>query len=250
VPSDLFKKWLHPLAHSHPGVTLYAERTGTRAVGLSFLKALLADHFVGEATIVGAGGYPSAAEIIANSLPSNKRTQSGDLGELLATEYINSETSYVVPIKKLRWKSDREMPLHGNDVIGVDVQAKPIGVLKAECKSRSAFGKEVVEDAAASLDRHDGRPNPSTLAFITKRLYEQKRDKEARVFQDLQVAGAVSAKNVKHLIFALAGNDPSKLLAGGPRSKHKGIKRESAAIVIADHGTFITSVYETYGTKS
>jgi hypothetical protein len=33
---------------------------------------------------------------------------------------------------------------------------------------------------------YDGRPIPSTLAFITKRLYEEKRDAEAKVFQDLQ----------------------------------------------------------------
>jgi len=118
---------------------------------LSALKELLAAHFVGEATIVQAGGYPKAAKIIANSLPSNKKTRSGDLGELLATEYINSETRYVVPIKKLRWKSDREMPMHGNDVIGIDPKAKPIAVLKTECKSRASFSDSVANEAAASL---------------------------------------------------------------------------------------------------
>lgn len=174
----------------------------------------------------------------------------GDLGELLATEYLNSETAFVVPIKKLRWKSDREMAMHGNDVIAVDTKTKPIKVLKGECKSRTAFGKTTVEEAALSLDLHDGRPNPSTLAFITKRLYEDKRDAEAKVFQDLQLEGAISAKNLQHLIFVLAGNDPSKHLADGPKSKHAGIKRENAAIVITDHGAFIASVYESHGSKS
>jgi len=211
---------------------------------------LLAEHFVGEGTIVQAGGYSKAAAIIANSLPTNKRTRSGDLGELLATEYLNSETPFVVPIKKLRWKSDRETAMHGNDVIGVDTKVKPIRVVKGECKSRAAFGGATVQEAAASLDLHDGRPNPSTLAFITKRLYEHKRDAEAKVFQDLQCEGAISAKNVSHLIFALAGNDPSTQLANGPKSKHVGIKRESAAIVVNDHGAFVAAVYETHGAKS
>jgi hypothetical protein len=251
VSSDLFKKWLQSaVTTSQSTLSLYTERKGTRSVGLEVLKKLLADHFVGEAIIVQAGGYSKSAKIIANSLPTNKRTRSGDLGELLATEYLNSETSFVVPIKKLRWKSDREMAMHGNDVIGVDTKTKPVQVLKGECKSRAAFGKATVEEAATSLDLHEGRPNPSTLAFITKRLYEEKRDAEAKIFQDLQAEVAISPKNLRHLIFVLSGNDPSKHLANGPKSKHAGIKRENAAIVIADHGAFIASVYGNHGSKS
>jgi hypothetical protein len=250
LPSDLFSKWLRSTITPHAGVALYTERTGARAIGLKSLEKLLADHFVGEVTIVKAGGYTKAAQIITNSLPNNKKTRSGDLGELLATEYINSETPYSVPIRKLRWKSDREMPMHGNDVVAVNTKVKPVQVLKCESKSRANFGKTSVEDAAKSLDLHEGRPNPSTLAFITKRLYEENRDSEAKIFQDLQSGGAIAAKNTKHMIFALAGNDPSTHLADTPKSKHKGIKRESTAIIVNDHGAFIASVYNTYGAKS
>jgi hypothetical protein len=127
VSSDLFSKWLKSKPPTHQGVKLYVERPGTRAAGLNALKKLLAEHFVGEATIVQAGGYKKAAEVIINSLPSGKRTQSGDLGELLATEYVNAETAFVVPINKLRWKADRQTAMHGNDVIGVDTKTKPVG---------------------------------------------------------------------------------------------------------------------------
>jgi hypothetical protein len=250
VPSELFQKWLQTAAaKTHSAVSLYTERPGTRSIALKELKKLLADHFVGEATILQAGGYAKAAAIIANSLPSNKKTRSGDLGELLATEYLNSETSFVVPIKKLRWKSDRETAMHGNDVIGVDSKQVPVRVVKGECKSRVHFAKATVDEAAESLDLHNGRPNPSTLAFITKRLYEEKQDAEAKIFQDLQCAGTIVTKNLSHLVFALAGNDPSKDLASCPKSKH-GIKRQSTAIVVNDHGAFVAAVYGTHGAKS
>jgi hypothetical protein len=249
VPSELFQKWLQTAAaKTHSAVSLYTERPGARSIGLQELKKLLADHFVGETTILQAGGYAKAAAIIANSLPSNKKTRSGDLGELLATEYLNSETSFVVPIKKLRWKSDRETAMHGNDVIGVDSKQVPVRVVKGECKSRVHFAKATVDEAAESLDLHNGRPNPSTLAFITKRLYEEKRDAEAKIFQDLQCAGTIATKNLSHLVFALAGNDPSKDLASCPKSKH-GIKRQSTAIVVNDHGAFVAAVYDTHGAK-
>jgi HamA len=248
--SDLFKKWLRSVTTPHANVVLFTERDGARAVGLQSLKKLLANHLVGESNIVKAGGYAKAAAIIRNSLPINKKTRSGDLGELLATEYINAQTGYVVPIQKLRWKSDREMPMHGNDVIAVDASVAPVSVLKGECKSRANFTSSVVEEATESLDLHDGRPNPSTLAFITKRLYEENRDTEARIFQRLQVDGAITTKNLKHFIFAFAGNDPSKCLAQAAKSKHGGVKRESAAVVVKDHGDFIAAVFNTYGGKS
>lgn len=138
--------------------------------------------------------------------------------------------------------------MHGNDVIGVDTKNGPVRVMKGECKSRAAFTKATVDEASASLDQHNGRPNPSTLAFITKRLYEEKRDAEAKVFQDLQCASTIPAKNLNHIVFALAGNDPSKDLANCPKSKH-GVKRQGAAIVINDHGAFVAAVYSTYGAK-
>jgi hypothetical protein len=229
------------------GVAAYVERAGSRATGLAELKPLLADHFVGQATVLKAGGYAKAAQIILNSLPEGKRTRSGDLGELLATEYLNSETSFSVPIKKLRWKSDRQMPIHGNDVIGVDATVTPVRVLKGECKSRASFGPAIVKEAGESLDLHDGRANPSTLAFIAKRLYEEERDDEANVFRDLQCK-AVSLRNMTHSIFALAGNDPTAHLAAGPKSKHRGVQRESAVIIVKDHGKFVAAVFTTHGT--
>lgn len=248
LSSDLFEKWLEPLPTEFKKVTLYGEREGARALGLKTLKKMLADHFVGQETIVKAGGYKKAAEIIASSLPDGKKIRSGDLGELLATEYVNSETSYVVPIRKLRWKDDRQVPMRGNDVVGVDVSQRTIRVLKCECKSRANLDKTAVEEASETLDLFEGRPNPSTLAFIAKRLYEEGRDSEGDVFRDLLTAAGISSKDTAHLIFALSGNNPSKQLASGPKSKHAGIERDGVAIMIKDHGAFVAAVYATHGT--
>jgi len=248
MPTDLFKKWLMAVASSYKEVSLYRERSGTRTAGLQALKKLLVDYFVGEATILQAGGYKKAAAIVTNSLPTNKKTRSGDLGELLATEYVNLETSFVAPINKLRWKSDRQTAMHGNDVIAVDATKKPIQILKGECKSGANMGTGPISDAVETLDLHDGRPNPSTLAFIAKRLYEEKRDSEADIFRDLQCGSAIASKNITHMIFALSGNDPAKHLATAPKSKYSGIKRTTAAIVIPDHGAFIELVFKTHGT--
>lgn len=248
MTKNVFDDWLESLPSTETNVPLFGERSGARTLGLDALKKLLADHFVGEEVVLKMGGYAKAADTLKNSLPTNKRTRSGDLGELIATEYIDAKTTFRVPVRKLRWKSDREMPMHGNDVIAVEMTEKLIRVLKGESKSRVKFAAGVVKEAADGLDGHDGRPNPSTLAFVTKRLYEQNRDADAKVFERLQVDGALQPKNVVHLIFSLAGSDPSSYLAAAPTPKNSAIKRSAAAVVIHDHAAFVDSVYS-HGTK-
>jgi len=249
VTKKLFHDWLE-LKASTRDVPLYGERSNARAVGLAALKTLVADHFVGEKVVLKLGGYDKALATIVSSLPTSKRTQSGDLGELLATEYVDGQTPFTVPIRKLRWKSDRQMPLHGNDVIAIEVS--PTGktrILKGESKSAAALSSTTVKGACDGLDGHDGRPNPSTLAFIVKRLYDEDRDEEAKRFEAMLADAALPARDVHHLIFALAGKDPSALLTAAPKPKKRAIKRGAAVVLIPDHAAFVNSVYAAHGTK-
>jgi hypothetical protein len=98
VPSELFSKWLESRSSSSTAISYFVEKKDDQQAGLDLLKPLMADHFVGEATVLKLGGYDKSAETLRNSLPTNKRTQSGDMGELLATEYVNSQTEFTAPI--------------------------------------------------------------------------------------------------------------------------------------------------------
>jgi hypothetical protein len=68
---------------------------------------------------------------------------------------VGAPQRFVVPIKKLRRKSDRQMPMHGNDVIGVDTRVKPVRVLKGECKSGATFSKHNAEDRRKGVNARD-----------------------------------------------------------------------------------------------
>jgi len=251
MSEGIFHTWLREEPRAPlPPVRLFRERDGVRSAILKPLLELLADHYVGAATVAKAGGYEKAAAVIQNSLPTSKQTRSGDFGEMIATEYVDAETAFRVPIRKLRWKSDRQMPMHGNDVIAVNASCKPVQVLKCESKSGVSISNKVIADAAKQLDADDGRPNPSTLAFITKRLYEENRDAEAKVFQDLQCDGGMSSKNITHMIFVVAGDNPCDELSRAPAPAQPEITRDAAAVVIDDHADFIEALFEAeYGAK-
>lgn len=244
--TTLFTDWLEPSPKGGT-VRVYQERKNSRVVALKLLKDLLAQHFVGAETISKLG-FKKSADVIKNSLPTkSKATRSGDLGELLTAEFIEHQTNFRVPIRRLQFKDDREMPMRGTDVIAVEEVGKKVRVLKAESKSRAQFSSKAVEDAAESLDAHDCRPNPSSLAFITKRLFELGRDKEAGVFVRLQATGAIRPADVTHLLFAFCGANPSTLLGKRPKAKFKQVTQMSAGVVVKDHQQFIADVYKTHG---
>jgi hypothetical protein len=76
------------------------------------VAAIVPAHYASEehvAHVLGRLGKAAAAEFVRQKLPESKAIRSGDLGEILATEYIAENTPYEVPIKRLRWKDHRNM---------------------------------------------------------------------------------------------------------------------------------------------
>ena len=100
-------------------------------VGIGATAAIIPEHYAAEAQVSGILsrlGKPAAAEFIRGNLPTAKSIRSGDLGEILATEFIAAHTGYGTPIKRLRWKDHRNMAMRGDDVIGI-AQDQAMGVV-------------------------------------------------------------------------------------------------------------------------
>ena len=87
--------------------------------GIDATAALVPGHYASEehfARILRMLGKPAAAAMIEQKLPTTKAIRSGDLGEILATEWITANSTYQVPIKRLRWKDHRNMAMRGEDL--------------------------------------------------------------------------------------------------------------------------------------
>jgi hypothetical protein len=71
----------------------------------------------------------------ANACP---RVLPGDLGEILASELVEEETGFRVPVRRMRYKDGREVAMRGDDFIGVgfDLEDK-LWQLKDESKSHA-----------------------------------------------------------------------------------------------------------------
>jgi hypothetical protein len=223
---------------------VFSEQANTRKVAIPAVCEAVKEHLVGLNIIEKMGGYKKAAAVIKNRLPTGKKIRSGDLGEILATEYVQQKTTYRIPIRRLRYKDDRQMAMRGDDVIAIrQGKNKTTQVLKVEAKSRAALATTTVEEASEALLKNSSRPNPNTLAFISMRLRELNRHNEALLIERLQ-QHEVKQQDVEHLLFTFSGNNPANVLGPHATSPNKEVQRHLVGIVVSDHQAFIKLVFE------
>lgn len=201
------------------------------------------------ASILNKLGKEKAAAYLQEKLPQDPRIRSGDLGEILATQYIDDCTVYKAPIKRLRWKDHREMAMRGDDVIGIALPTKTTSIrfLKTEVKSRKSLSKKVVAEARLVLNSGGGLPSPHALAFVSDRLHETGQDELADLISLAQLKDGISEKQVQHLIFTFCGNKPDAFLKTDLQTYQGSIQQNAVGMYVTKHQEFITAVYKTVG---
>jgi hypothetical protein len=190
-------------------------------------------------------GKVEAAAMIRRKLPTTSKLRSGELGEILATEWIVAQGDFNVPIRKLRWKDHRNMAMRGDDVLGfaTDEGTGELLILKAEAKSRSVLRADVVAEAREALDRDDGRPSPHSLSFVADRLFETGQLDLADAVDALHEKG-VPLRTVRHMVFALTGNSPGPHLSASLAAYLGPIAQRCVGLCVPNHGDFICAVFD------
>jgi hypothetical protein len=189
-------------------------------------------------------GKEKAAKYLRDKLPQLPKIRSGDLGELLATEFIREHTPYTVPINRLRWKDHRNMPLRGDDVIGVTEDEVEIAFLKSEVKSRKSLSASVVASARAALDANGGLPSPHALAYVSDRLHETGQDALSDRILRSQLQDGITVHQVEHLLFTFSANTPGKLLEADLNAYGGQIHQNDVGFHAVKHQEFIATVFE------
>jgi Cap4 SAVED domain len=252
-PQHVLKRWFAANSSTvgkHP-LHLMTEHAGLRAAILDDLRILVRAHYMSPdvaARRLADLGAPATAKILRELLPKTKAARSGDIGEVFATEIAEQILSFVIPVRRLRWKDGRNMALRGDDVIGVriDARGKLVAMLKGESKSYITLTNVVLDKAAEALDRDRGRPGRHAVLFIATRLRETgKPDDEALAAQlEAAVVASFSGCDVEQFLFVLTGNNPENLLTSHLTAvSRKKRTRHAVGARIADHGEFIKLLF-------
>jgi hypothetical protein len=249
----IFKKWCET-KRSEPvklkRLWLFTEKQLGRSQIQAALIKTVRDHYDSAEQIandIEELGYAGAASILGERLPRTKKARSGELGEILATELVEEELGFNVPVRRLRYKDGREMALRGDDFIGVGFDSKDaLWLLKGEAKSRATLGKTTITQARASLDRDSGRCTPSSLLFVADRLLERTGDAAelGRAIRKEVGLTALRKARIDHVLFTLSGNSPPTALEEGLIAADTGRRHTVINLRIEDHQDFIASIYK------
>lgn len=220
------------------------------ATGIQVTAAVVPSHYASEEQVARALarlGKPAAAELIQGRLPTTKAIRSGDLGEIYATEWIDTHSGgYHAPIKRLRWKDHRNMAMRGDDVIGLlqDPQTQRLNFLKTEAKSRVTLTAQALTDARAGLDKDGGLPSAHALSFLSARLLELGNAPLADAIDAALLKHGIPVESVRHLLFTFSGNTPDALLTASLQAYPGVITQWGVALRVEGHAAFVGAVYD------
>lgn len=220
------------------------------ADGVQSTAAIVPGHYAAEEQVARALallGKPAAAALIQGKLPTTKAIRSGDLGEIYATEWIDTQSGgYQAPIKRLRWKDHRNMAMRGDDVIGLalDPATKSLRFLKTEAKSRINLTGQVLVEARAGLEKDGGLPSAHALAFISSRLVETGDPSLADAIDLALYKNGISPQSVRHLMFMFSGNAPNALLTASLNAYPGTIPQWGVGLRVDGHADFVGAVYD------
>lgn len=252
-PQHVLKRWLTTNSSSvgkHP-LHLMTEQAGVRGTVINDLRVVVRTHYMSPeiaAQRVADLGAPATAKILRELLPKTKAARSGDFGEVLATEIAEQTLGFVVPVRRLRWKDGRNMALRGDDIVGIQIDAKGklVALLKGESKSYATLTNAAIDLAAKALDRDRGRPGRHAVLFIATRLRETGKDEDAALAAQLEgaVVASFSGSGVEQFLLALTGSDPNCILTNHLTAASKKKRpRHAVGIQIADHAEFIKLLF-------
>lgn len=189
-------------------------------------------------------GKEKSARYLENKLPTDNKSRSGDLGEIVGASFVSSQLGYHV-INRLWWKDHRNMAMRGDDLIGIrEDTTGALEFLKGEVKSRLKMTASVIKEADDALCKDNGRPAPHSLSFIADRLYELDEQTLSDRILEAQLSESIQDGNSTQLLFTFSGNSSMTLLETNTEQYRGQIKRFAVGIQIPEHQSFIRNVFE------
>ena len=105
--------------------------------------------------------------------PTNPTTRKGNWAEIFLSEYVATSCNANLPVYRLRYNTNIDQSMKGDDVLAFDLDANPVRIIVGEAKFRGRSSKEAVIDIVESLKRSFQGGLPASLQFVAERMIEQ-----------------------------------------------------------------------------
>lgn len=218
------------------------------AAGIALLAAKLPDAYADTtalALIAERYGKPGVASFLRDRLPTKKGARSGDMGEILATAYLDEEHGYVVGPSRLIDRDHQEWAMRGDDVLGAKTDdGSELRLVKAEAKSRATLGEATVKAAREALSRNDEMPSPHSLSQFATRLLKTSDHEIGEAVLDMQLTDGLRPDHAGHLMFLLTGGDPSAHVSADLNAYTGAVSQLTVTLRLQHHQKFISDAFD------
>jgi hypothetical protein len=117
-------------------------------------------------------------------LPAIEKTKKGNVAEIILVEYLRETTRLSPIIHKLRYNTNIEQSMKGDDVLLLNPTNVLDKIIYGESKYRSTPSKQVIEETVSNLE--GSKRLPVSIGFVVDRLYEMGDSALADELMDLQ----------------------------------------------------------------
>ena len=214
--------------------------------------ALLVDKLPGAyadtealALIAEKYGKPGLGDFLRNRMPTKRNARSGDMGEILATAYLEEECGYIVGPSRLIDRDHQEWAMRGDDVLAARVDDQSgLHLVKAEAKSRTAVGSATIKAARDGLARNDEMPSPHSLSQFATRLLKTSDSEIGEAVLDVQLTNGLRPAQLGHLMFLLTSGDPSTHICADLQAYTGAIPQLTITVRVQKHQKFINDAFD------
>lgn len=234
------------------GVQHWEVSAGKSPDALAEVRARLPGHYRSPVQIqadLGRLGAAKTSAALQLKLPTRPNARSGDLGEMLAVEFIEEQHQFQVPLRKLRYRDDRNLALRGDDVLGFRVNQKGVlEALKTEAKSTKKLTATTIKAAVTGLESDGGRPKYHAAFFVSDRLRESDDPVKVKLGEQIHdelVGRKLPVSRTFQLLFAVRGGGKDDCVEAAVNTLPlKAPYRTVCVVTLPDHQGFIAEVFK------
>jgi hypothetical protein len=196
--------------------------------------------------IVAGLGYEQASREF-DKRPRDDKTRKGNFGEILASEYLRQVEGYDVPVYRLRWNTNPDTSMRGEDVLAFKF-GNPDGtgreICMTEAKVMSRYDRDEVETAHRQL-RSGYRPRPNSIPFVHSVLWQRgEREKAAMIlaFQNRLAPHPPIRRNFLMLVTGSRPRNPFQVIEVEPEVVEN---LTAANLLLTDLTNLVNELFET-----
>ncbi len=154
--------------------------------------------------------------------PQSLKTQKGNFAEVFLAEYLSFTTDTRLPIYRLRYNTNPDQSMKGDDVLLFDLDSDPVRIIVGESKFRSMPSKQAVFDIVDALVRSNKAGLPVSLMFVAERLFQENKPDWGKKVQNCAVLFAKDKLHIDYVGFLMSNHNAksyiNKHTANGPHN--------------------------------